>query len=110
MVANELLHNENIPRMVYEAYEVVLAEMGILASKAEQNYISALLTVTELMHLSIETPTPPPPRSYVGQCGGFLWYLKAWLARGGGGFLRICLAYSWKSMEVGERGGDLTRA
>ena len=63
------------------------------------------------MHLSIETPTPPPPpRAYVGQCGGFLWYLKAWLARGGGGFLRICLAYSWKSMEVGERGGDLTRA
>ena len=61
MVANELLHNENIPRMVYEAYEVVLAEMGILASKAEQNYISALLTVTELMHLSIETPTPPTP-------------------------------------------------
>ena len=57
-----------------------------------------------LMHLSIiETPTPPPPpRAYVGQCGGFLWYLKAWLARGGGGFLRICLAYSWKSgSEVG---------
>ena len=63
-----------------------------------------------IMHLSIETATPPPPRAYVGQCGGFLWYLKAWLARGGGGFLRICLAYSWKSMEVGERGGDLTRA
>ena len=67
------------------------------------------------MHLSIETPNPPPPpppRAYVGQrqSGGFLWYLKAWLARGGGGFLRICLAYSWKSMEVGERGGDLTRA
>ena len=55
-------------------------------------------------------PDPPPPRAYVGQCGGFLWYLKAWLARGGGGFLRICLAYSWQSMEVGERGGDLTRA
>ena len=55
------------------------------------------------MHLSIETPTPPPPpRAYVGQCGGFLWYLKAWLARGGGGFLRICLAYSWTSgSEVG---------
>ena len=64
-----------------------------------------------LMHLSIETPTPPPPpRAYVGQCGGFLWYLKAWLARGGGGFFRICLAYSWQSMEVRERGGDLTRA
>ena len=63
-----------------------------------------------IMHLSIETPTPPPPRAYVGQCGGFLWYLKGWLACGGGGFLRICLAYSWKSMEVGERGGDLTRA
>ena len=62
-----------------------------------------------IMHLSIERATPPP-RAYVGQCGGFLWYLKAWLARGGGGFLRICLAYSWKSMEVGERGGDLTRA
>ena len=48
-------------------------------------------------------PDPPPlPRAYVGQCGGFLWYLKAWLARGGGGFLRICLAYSWTSgSEVG---------
>ena len=45
-------------------------------------------------------PPPPPPRAYMGQCGGFLWYLKAWLARGGGGFLRICLAYSWQSMEV----------
>ena len=58
-------------------------------------------------------PDPPPAphtRAYVGQGGGFLWYLKAWLARGGGGFLRICLAYSWKSTEVGERGGDLTRA
>ena len=72
MVANELLHNENIPRMVYEAYEVVLAEMGILASKAEQNYISALLTVTELMHLSIETPTPPPhPGPMWGNVGDF---------------------------------------
>ena len=55
MVANELLHNENIPRMVYEAYEVVLAEMGILASEAEQNYISALLTVTELILTLIST-------------------------------------------------------
>ena len=63
-----------------------------------------------VMHLSIETPTTPP-RAYVGHlCGGFLWNLKAWLAHGGGGFLRICLAYSWESMEVGERGGDLTRA
>ena len=61
------------------------------------------------MHLSIETPTPP--RAYVGQCGGFLWYLKAWLTRACGGFLRICLAYSWQSgSEVKERGGDLTRA
>ena len=41
--------------MVYEAYEVVLAEMGILASKAEQNYISALLTVTELILTLIST-------------------------------------------------------
>ena len=55
MVANELLHNENIPRMVYEAYEVVLAEMGILASEAEQNYVSALLTVTELILTLIST-------------------------------------------------------
>ena len=55
MVANELLHNENIPRMVYEAYEVVLAEMGILASEAEQNYIRALLTVTELILTLIST-------------------------------------------------------
>ena len=55
MVANELLHNENIPRMVYVAYEVVLAEMGILASEAEQNYISALLTVTELILALIST-------------------------------------------------------
>ena len=44
------------------------------------------------MHLSIETPTPPspPPRAKVGECGGFLWYLKVRFARGGGGFLRIC--------------------
>ena len=35
MVANELLHNVNIPRMVYEACEVVHAEMGTLASEAE---------------------------------------------------------------------------
>ena len=55
MVANELLHNENIPRMVYEAYEVVRAEMGTLASEAEQNYISALLTVTELILALIST-------------------------------------------------------
>ena len=40
---------------------------------------------------------PPPPRAYVGLCGGFLWYLKSWLAPGGGGFLRICLAYSYGS-------------
>ena len=34
-----------------------------------------------VMHLSIETPSPPPPQhqAYVWQCGGFLWYLKAWL-------------------------------
>ena len=59
------------------------------------------------MHLSIDTPTPT-----LGLCGLMcvIWYLKAWLARGGGGFLRICLAYSWQSMEVRERGGDLTRA
>ena len=50
---------------------------------------------TILMHLSIETPTHLPPRAYVELCGGFLWYLKSWLARGGGGFLRICLAYSY---------------
>ena len=55
MVANELLHNANIPRMVYEAYEVVHAEMGTLASEVEQNYISALLTVTELILALIST-------------------------------------------------------
>ena len=55
-----------------------------------------------VVHLSIETPNPPPNQAYVGQCGGFLWYLKAWLAHGGGEFLWICLAYSWKSgSEVG---------
>ena len=61
------------------------------------------------MHLSIETPTPPPPppRAYVGQCGGFLWYLKAWLARGGWGISQDLLSIF---MDVGERGGDLTRA
>ena len=42
-----------------------------------------------IMHLSIETSPPPPPPT-PGLCGGFLWYLKSWLARGSGGFLRIC--------------------
>ena len=55
MGANELLHNANIPRMVYEAYEVVHVEMGTLASEVEQNYISALLTVTELILALIST-------------------------------------------------------
>ena len=55
-----------------------------------------------IMHLSIEIPTPPPPRAKVGECGGFLWYLKARFARGGGGFLRICFTHSSKSgSEVG---------
>ena len=35
------------------------------------------------MHLSIEIPTPPPPRAKAGECGGFLWHLKARFARGG---------------------------
>ena len=55
MVANELLHNENIPRMVYGAYEVVHAEKGTLVSEAEQNYIRTLLTVTELILALIST-------------------------------------------------------
>ena len=62
---------------------------------------------TPVMHLSIEIPTPPPPRAKVGECGGFLWHLKARFARGGGGFLSICI---YTFIEVGERGGDLTRA
>ena len=56
---------------------------------------------TEIMHLSIEIPTPQP-RAKVGECGGFLWYLKARFARGGGGFLRICFTHSSRSgSEVG---------
>ena len=39
-------------------------------------------------------PPPPPPRAKEGECGGFLWYLKARFARGGGGFLRICFTHS----------------
>ena len=39
-----------------------------------------------VMHLSIEIPTPPPPpRAKAGECGGFLWHLKARFARGGWG-------------------------
>ena len=38
----------------------------------------------------------------MGECGGLLWYLKAWFARGGGGFLRICFTHSSRSgSEVG---------
>ena len=47
-------------------------------------------------------PPPPQPQAYVGQCGGFLWYLKAWL-----GISQDLLSIF---MEVGERGGDLTHA
>ena len=47
-------------------------------------------------------PHPPPQtQAYVGQCGGFLWYLKAWL-----GISQDLLSIF---TEVGERGGDLTR-
>ena len=49
---------------------------------------------------------PSHPGPMWGNVGFFLWYLKAWLARGGGGFLRICLISIL--MGVGEQGGDLT--
>ena len=51
-----------------------------------------------VMHLSIDKPQP---QAYVGQSGGFLWYLKAWL-----GISQDLLSIF---TEVGERGGDLTR-
>lgn len=34
----------------------------------------------------INSNPDPPARAKVGVCGGFSWHLKAWLARGGGGF------------------------
>ena len=35
--------------------------------------------------------SPPPPRAKVGECGGFLWYFKARLARGVGDFSGFAL-------------------
>jgi predicted nucleic acid-binding Zn-ribbon protein len=48
-----------------------------------------------LMHLSIDTPTPPTP-GHSGAMWGILWYLTAFFARGGRsgicqGFVGICL-------------------
>ena len=63
------------------------------------------------MHLSIETPTPPPPPpGLCGGWGGFFMVFEGMVSPWGWGISQDLLAYSWQSTEVGERGGDLTRA
>ena len=66
-------------------------------------------TETSFMHLSIETPTPPTP----GLCGamwGILMVFEGMVSPWGWGISQDLLSILMESMEVGERGGDLTRA
>ena len=58
------------------------------------------------MHLSIEIPTPPPPRAKVGECGDFYGIGRHDSPVGVGDFSRFALHIH----QSGERGGDLTRA
>ena len=65
----------------------------------------------DLMHLSIETPTPPPPTP--GLCGamwGIFMVFEGMVSPWGWGISQDLLSIFMESMEVGERGGDLTRA
>ena len=58
------------------------------------------------MHLSIETPTP-------GLCGamwGIFMVFEGMVSPWGWGISQDLLSIFMESMEVGERGGDLTRA
>ena len=61
-----------------------------------------------IMHLSIERATPPP-----GLCGamwGISMVFEGMVSPWGWGISQDLLSIFMESMEVGERGGDLTRA
>ena len=59
------------------------------------------------MHLSIETPTPPPTPGLCGAMCGIFMVIEGMVSLWGWGISQDLLSIF---MDVGERGGDFTRA